>query len=122
MNVRFASDSIRFRVSVDELSTILKRGRAREDVALSGGCSISYEIIAREGQGKLALDAFPAPEGLRLALSVPLHELQSLLDRPPSKDLAISDGRVAVEVDFFSRKRREDRSKNGARRAGASLP
>ena len=83
MNLRFTEDSVRFRISRDELPELLRNGQLVSSTPLPpGGPILRYEI---------ALVAFPAPVSLKcsdgkIVLLVSRDSLMGLVQRLPSKE------------------------------------
>ncbi|OFZ21251.1 MAG: hypothetical protein A2X94_07270 [Bdellovibrionales bacterium GWB1_55_8] len=108
MNIRLDPGSMRFRLSEEELSLLLRSGQVRSQTPLPNGDFVSYEVRVNPESSASSLSLSSHPGLFLLSVTkVALEELRLSEASEIAVDLPIERGHLSVilDVDLFSRKR-----------------
>lgn len=111
MNIRLGPEKVCFKISADELKTLLAGQPLRERIVLGGhGIGLSIHPVATDG----AMSATYSADTLRLCLAP--EKVRELADMGRSREGLTCDGngiRVELLVDFRTQKRDPAKSPRG---------
>ena len=118
MNLRINSDSVRFRLDVNDLDELIRSKRLETSTQVVEGLSISYvvkfaQLPDESIRNLLHLDGTRTQEGIVTILTVSAEAQQVLMHEPPSKEglkdfKILPDGSmltIGLEIDTKSQRK-----------------
>ena len=95
MNIRFSKNSIRFRITKDELSALLKQKFFKEETPLPSDQTFGYEVLCSKSDRAVSLNF----SNYFLTLFVPEQQVEELAARLPSKEGLYSEINIGTGLE-----------------------